>query len=110
VKEGIEKYTIDQYKELTEMPPIQSTKSRRGPKAKPMANRQLRKQDLKPIVYVERTYSQKQKIRVLVFLSHHQIPLLRPGQYRSPTQREAAELYKIPQGTVSDWVRSQQRI
>jgi len=92
------------------MPPIRTSKGRPGPKAKLISSRQLKDKDLKPIVYVERTYSQKQKIRVLVFLNHHQIPLPRPSEYRSPTQREAAELYKIPQHTISDWVRGQQKI
>ncbi|RPA90955.1 DDE-domain-containing protein [Choiromyces venosus 120613-1] len=92
------------------MPPIRSPKRRRGPKAKPICERNLTQQELKPIQYPERTYSQSQKLRVLVFLEHHQIPLQRPGEYRRPTQQEASDTYQVPQRTISDWTRKKDKI
>jgi len=89
---------------------IRSPKKRRGPKPKTLATRELRDQDLKPIRYPERTYSQNQKLRVLTFLEKHQIPLQRLGQYRQPTQQEASDLYQIPRRTISDWVQKRSTI
>jgi len=93
------------------MSPIRTTKSqRRGPKAKSIKQRTFNSVDLKPIQRPERSYSQYQKLRVLTFLEHHSIPLARPGEYRHPTQQEAADLYQIPQRTISDWVRNKKKI
>jgi len=74
--------------------------------------RQLTQQELQPIVHPERTYSQHQKLRVLTFLTNHQIPLPYPGdqRYRLPTQQEASDLYLIPRRTISDWVRKKEVI
>ena len=83
---------------------------RRGPKAKPIEDRILTPFNLKPIRYPERTYSQMQKIRVLTFLEHQEIPLTRNGEYRKPTQLEASDFYQIPQRTISDWVRKKEKI
>ena len=83
---------------------------RRGPKAKPIEARTLTSFDLKLIRYPERTYSQMQKIRVLTFLEHHEIPLSRNGKYRKPTLQETSEFYQIPQRTISDWVRKKEKI
>lgn len=83
---------------------IQNTKP--GPKPKPIQQRKLTTKDLKTIVRPERSWSQKQKIRVLVFLSHHRIPLSN-GEYRRPTQQEASDVYGVPQTTISEWVRKQ---
>ena len=87
------------------MAAIRSPKRRRGPKVKPIAERQLSKKDMKPIVYPERTYSQSQRLRVLTFLENHQIPLSNPREFRKRTQQEASDLYHIPRRTISDWVR-----
>ena len=83
---------------------------RRGPKAKPIEDRNLTPVYLKPIRYPELTYSQMQKIRILTFLEHQEIPLSRNGEYRKPTQHEASEFYQIPQRTISDWVRKKEKI
>ena len=60
------------------MPPVRSSKPR-GPKLKTLKERQLSPRDLKPIQYPERSYSQSQKLRVLVFLEHHEMPISRPA-------------------------------
>ena len=92
------------------MPPIRSPKCQRGPKANSNSERILLPDQLKPIQYPQRTYSQFQKLRVLIFLEHHQIPLARKGEYRPPTQQEASNLDEIPQRTISDWVRQRGQI
>lgn len=93
-----------------------------GPKPKSIANQVLKASDLKPIQRVERTYSQKQKLCVLVFLWHHRIPVvprvhdkylrfkLELPEYQPPMQQEASELFQVPQKTVSNWVWQQQAI
>ena len=75
------------------MPPIRAGKQRPGPKLKTISERVLSKREARPIIRLERTYSQRQKIRVLVFLEHYQNPLRKPEQFRKPTQQEAADLY-----------------
>jgi len=92
------------------MPPIRSPKCRRGPKAKTIKQRTLSPVELKPIQYPQRTYSQSQKLRVLTFLEHHDIPLRWPGEYRKPTQQEASDMYHIPQRTISTWVKRRKQI
>lgn len=87
----------------------QRSQQRRGPKPKPIKDRQLKPSNLRPIQRLEISWSQKQKLRVLVFLYHHRIPT-RFGQYRSPTQQEAAEIFQVPQPTISEWVRNQKKI
>ena len=95
------------------MPPERMSK-RRGPKPKTVTERQLIRCDIRPIRYPERSYSQSQKLRVLVFLEHHTIPIARPGienaQYRNPTLQEASDIYQIPRRTISDWVKKKERI
>jgi len=83
---------------------------RKGPKAKPIHERNLSQQELTPILYPERTYSQSQRIRVLTFLESHQIPISPLGGHRKPTQTEASERYQIPQRTISHWVRRKKKI
>jgi len=92
------------------MPPIRSPKRQLGPKAKSISERILLPDQLKPIQYPQRTYIQFQKLGVLTFLEHHQIPLARRGEYRARTQQEASNLYKIPQITISDWIRQRGQI
>lgn len=93
---------------------------RPGPKPKKIQDRVLRPQDLKIIQRPERSWSQQQKIRVLVFLYHHRITYQavgrhdsvgpKPWQSRPPTQQEASEIYRVPQNTISNWVRMQDSI
>ena len=92
---------------IVKMPPIRKPKIHRGPKAKTIVQREF---TLKPIQYIERTYSQSQKLRVLTFLEHHEIPLLFQQGYRQPTQQEASDMYQIPRRTISDWVRKKKEI
>lgn len=103
--------------EQNQLPSIRS-KTRRGPKPKSIKDRVLKPGEIKPIRRPERSWSQRQKIRVLVFLYHHRIPVYIVGRYndqdcwkyRPPTQLEASEIFQIPQRTVSDWVRKQGEI
>lgn len=93
-------------------------RARTGPKPKKIKDRVLKPQDMKPIRRRESSWSQRQKIRVLVFLFHHRVPYYAVGrhdeinswQYRAPTQKEASEIYRVPQMTISNWVRKQERI
>jgi len=92
---------------IVKMPPIRKPKIHRGPKPKTIAERQF---TIKPIQYIERTYSQSQKLRVLMFLEHHEISLPFERGYRQPTQQEASEVYQIPRRTISDWVKKKKEI
>lgn len=83
---------------------------RPGPKPKSIKDRVLKSNGIQPIRKQERSWSQKQKIRALVFLYHHRIPLATSGKFRPPTQAEASLLFGIPQRTLSDWVRKQDQI
>lgn len=90
---------------------VERRKRQRGPTATKITERELTERDLRPIIFPERTYSQKQKLRVLSFLEHHRIALeSQPGEYRRPTQVEASALFQIPQRTISDWVRGRESI
>lgn len=84
-------------------------RKRRGPKPKQIKDRELKLEDMRPIRRPERSWSQRQKIRVLVFLYHHRIPTKRE-EYRSPTQQEAADVFCVPQRTISEWVKNQKKI
>lgn len=92
------------------------TKPRHGRRLKLIKDRILKLEDLRPIRRPERSWSQRQKLRVLVFLYHHRIPICSTirsystAQYRSPTQLESSEIYGVPQRTISDWVRKQSQI
>lgn len=48
-------------------------------------------------------------IRVLVFLEHYGIQLLWENEFRKPSQPEAADVYGVPQRTISDWVRKKKQ-
>lgn len=87
----------------------EQNKPYRGPKPKMIKDRILKLEDLKPILRAECSWSQRQKIRVLVFLYHHRIPI-KSGRYRGPTQQEASEIYGVPQRTISGWVQKQTEI
>jgi len=95
------------------MPPERTSK-RRGPKPETVTERQLTGRDMRPIRYPERSYSQSEKLQVLVFLEHHKIPIARLGiqeaTYRSPTLQEASDVYQIPRRTICDWVKKKKRI
>lgn len=93
-----------------------------SPKPKLIKDRVLKPENLRSI-RPRCSWSQRQKIRVLVFLYHHRIPIdltiqvrvqAGPGdlndRYRAPTHQEAAEIYGVPQRTISDWVRKQGEI
>lgn len=92
-------------------------KSRANPKPKKIKDRVLQ-QEIKPIRRREISWSQRQKLRVLVFLYHHHIPVYLVGRhsdincwhFRAPTQKEAAEIYGIPQRTICGWVQMQETI
>lgn len=92
-----------------------SKKSHHGRKPKLIKHRILKLEDLKPI-RPERSWSPRQKLRVLVFLYHHQIPInstirnYSTAEYRALTQLEASEIYGVPQRTISEWVGKQAQI
>lgn len=81
---------------------------RPGPKPKLIKDRVLKPDGIRA-VRSQRSWSQQQKIRALVFLYHHRIPLA-SGKLRAPTQAEASLLFGVPQRTLSDWVKKQDRI
>ena len=80
-------------------------KKKRGPKLKLISERILDKRSIKPIILVEQTYSQWQKIHILNYLEHQQIPLQHKGKFPQPTQQEAADKFQIPRRTISNWVK-----
>lgn len=92
--------------------------TRPGPKPKLIRDRILKPSDIIPIRFQQRTWSQQQKVRALVFLYHHRIPVeivvkglkVATGDFRCPTQIEASDLFGVPQRTLSDWVRKQDTI
>lgn len=87
------------------------TRSRRGPKPKLIKDQKLRPEYMKPIQRPERSWSQRQKIRALVFLYHHHIPSeFETSGYQAPSQQEASDIFNIPQQTISDWVKKQDKI
>lgn len=86
------------------------TPRRRGRKPKRIQDQELKPEDIKPIQRPEHSWSQQQKIRVLMFFYQHRIPIPIPipvevpdsmvgsgvesfNQYRSPTQQEASEIF-----------------
>ena len=62
---------------------------------------------------VRRSYSREKKIEVLLFLTHHRIPI-NPGsrttEYRHPSHGEAAGYFKIPKATIHGWWQEQEKI
>lgn len=93
---------------LQKLTASEQNKLHRGPKSKTIKDRILKPQDLKPIRRPECSWSQWQKIRLLVFLYHHRI-MMKIG-YRNPTQQEASDIYGVPQRTIRGWVRKQEEI
>lgn len=83
-------------------------KPHHGSKSKLIEDRVLKPEDLKPIRRPEHSWSQQQKLRVLMFLYHHRIPI--NDTVRAPTQVEASEIYGVPQRTISGWVQRQNKI
>jgi hypothetical protein len=82
-------------------------KKKPGPKPKKIEDRAPR--NVRVAKRSIKQYSRRKKIEVLVYLQHHRI-LCDNGRLRSPTQTEAARTFRIPQQTISDWVRSEQKI
>ncbi|RPA99425.1 hypothetical protein L873DRAFT_1843546 [Choiromyces venosus 120613-1] len=91
---------------------------KRGPKPKRLYEHHSHAAKIKPPKRQEKAWSQAQKIWVLTFLFHHQVPttptihssnnsadLLRP-----PTQIEASKLFGIPQRTISECVKNKEKI
>jgi len=59
-------------------------KRKRETKPKLISERILNERSIKPIMRVERTYSHRQKIRILAYLEHQQIALQNEGKFRKP--------------------------
>ena len=91
--------------------PRAKAKQRPGPKPKALENRVYKVRG--PIRRVERSYSREKKIEVLIFLMHR---LPKGGgeddgiEYRCPTQTEASQWFRIPQRTISEWLRNRVQI
>jgi hypothetical protein len=106
-------WTIDAIK-MTRLQPVSETvtalqKTKPGPKPKKIEDRAPRNRDIRMAKRSIKQYSRRKKIEVLVYLQHHRI-LCDNGRLRSPTQTEAARTFRIPQQTISDWVRSEQKM
>jgi hypothetical protein len=88
------------------MQPVSQTvnefqKKRPGPKPKKIEERKPR--EVRVVKRNVKQHSRRKKIEVLVYMQHHRIPC-DDGSSRSPTQKEAARIFKIPRQTISDWV------
>lgn len=56
-------------------------------------------------------YSKQRKIEVILFLIHHRVQSnYDPTIYRRPTFSEAATYWKIPDATIYDWWKNQDKI
>jgi len=104
---------------MSTMTPLQYKKIERkkpGPKPKKISERHAYAAKIKPVKRPEKAWSQAQKIRVLTYLHHTQIPitptiyLSTTELFRSPTQTEASENFGIPQRTISEWVKNKENI
>lgn len=93
------------------LPPIllrtNSTRNKPGPKPKPLDKRIYR--PAKAVKRVERSYSQRKKVEVLMFLHNHWIAKDETEKlFRRPTYRDAEVFFKIPSSTISNWNQSKQ--
>jgi hypothetical protein len=101
------------------MPPLTelSVNSIRQPGKKPLSLEKRKPPPFKPIQRIERSYSQKKRLEVLLFLQHYRIPIdadwkphvrqregyIATDGYRQPTYEEAYAHFKIPFKTISRW-------
>lgn len=84
-------------------------KTRRGPKPKPLEERRYHPRA--PIKRIRHSRSKEEKMRVLMFLTHHRVPDNKfPNNFRRPTQREAAAYFKVPKSDVGDWWKRRDEI
>ncbi|KAF2841071.1 hypothetical protein M501DRAFT_921216, partial [Patellaria atrata CBS 101060] len=89
---------------------------KRGPKLKSLSERPY--QAPKARKRRVHSYTREQKVEVLMWLEHHKVNYMRYTGYarplipdiRKPTQREAADFFKISLSTVSEWCRNRQKI
>lgn len=93
-----------------------------GPKPKPLHERKA--PSFKPVTRVERSYKQKKRVEVLLFLLNHRIPGttggrgghyrqdLPPSQdgFRPPTLFEASQFFKIPEATIRTWWKKRDQL
>jgi hypothetical protein len=82
---------------------------RPGPKPKPLHERKY-----KPIPAIQRerhSYRREKKLAVLMFMTHHRIPVERAETtYRTPSIRETARWFKLKRSTVADWWKAKDDI
>ncbi|KAG0134227.1 hypothetical protein HOY82DRAFT_637804 [Tuber indicum] len=98
--------------------PTPTLRKKPGPKPKKIHERHSNAAKIKAVRRPEKTWSQAQKIRVLTFLHHNQIPTtptIRPSSntpdiFRPPTQTETSKHFGIPQRTISEWVKDKENI
>ena len=104
--------------------PISSNLQRRrpGPKPKPLSERN--KPSFRQIKRVERSYKDRKRVEVLLFLLKHRVPgtlgenggIVRKdlpsltNGYRPPTFFEASQFFKIPERTIKNWWKSRDKV
>ena len=94
------------------------TKKKRGPKPKKISERHFNSTKIKPKMRQQHTWGQAQKIKVLSYLHHYQIPtpstihapLSSTSSFHLPTQAEASKQFGVPQRTISEWIKNKENI
>jgi len=94
------------------------TKKKRGSKPKKISERYFNSSKIKPKMRQQHSWSQAQKIRVLSYLHHYQIPtsptihspLSSTSSFHLPSQAEASKQFGVPQCTISEWVKNKENI
>jgi hypothetical protein len=101
--------------------------TRPGPKSKDLAHRTYNPTKFKQTQRVVRSYSREKKLDILLWLTHHEVYDPRPlydqcyalrnsaswdsdTLIRSPTEQEAADFFKIPRRTISQWWQDRAKI
>ncbi|KAG6073621.1 hypothetical protein E4U30_006405 [Claviceps sp. LM220 group G6] len=95
--------TVQETPEETTSPPLEQKKGR-----KKQRHGDRIYTPSKPVTRVERTYSDRKRQAVLMYLAFHRIhdPSSRysgVGGYRNPFGREASKIFNIPKSTIQKW-------
>ena len=87
-------------------------RDRPGPNPKALLDGPLKYRG--PIKWPNRSYSYTRKIEVLLFCQYHRVQYIDIdtglSYYRPPTQQEASLYWKIPQQTISNWIKRSDQI
>ncbi|RSM17810.1 hypothetical protein CDV31_003417 [Fusarium ambrosium] len=91
---------------------VKPPRKKPGPKPKPISERVHKR--AKPIQRIEKSYSQRTKEDVLLYLLNHTIydpdSWKSVNCYRKPFQRDAAKHFKIPEATIHTWWKNRTSI